>query len=240
MRADGKRFFRWFLVLLIAGASFGVLVLMRGADDSSAVEDSGEGLSPTAAQKVSAPEGRTVVGTRRERVRMEPIPDAEDVEEDEDAVDETADEEEELTEEERAEEDAERRVDAFDALTDKWEEPLPKDKRVTMEQIDGFLKQFKELPEERKEECLQRALNLIPDENVMVLAGVLLDKTEEADYAELIFQDVLNRDEDYKVPILKEIHKDKTHPCWEEADWLLKVMEDDGTLSAAESEPAEV
>jgi hypothetical protein len=39
----------------------------------------------------------------------------------------------------------------------------------------------------------------------------------------LVFHDILNRDELVKKPIMKEIFKDKTHPCWADVAWILDV-----------------
>jgi len=129
--------------------------------------------------------------------------------------------EEPMTAEERAEAEEEKLVDAFDALTDKWLEPSKKG--VTMDDVNAFVKQFEKVPKDRKEECLQRALNLIPDENVMLLAGVLMDKTQDKELVELVFNDILNRDEGVKKPIMQQIFKDKTHPCWADTAWILDV-----------------
>ena len=89
-----------------------------------------------------------------------------------------------------------------------------------MSDIDEFKRRFARVPDSRKGECLQRSLNLLPDENVMLLAGLLLDKSLDKEYLELVFNDVLNRDEEVKKPILEEIYKDKTHPCWANAAWI--------------------
>ena len=116
----------------------------------------------------------------------------------------------------------ERKVEAFDSETDKWMD-VEKANSPTMQDIHDFAKKFKELPEDRKEECLQRALNLIPDDNVMLLVGILMDKSQKKDFAELIYNDVLNRSDDVKKPILKQIHSDKSHPCWADTAWILDV-----------------
>ena len=79
------------------------------------------------------------------------------------------------------------------------------------------------MPKSRKEECLQRALNLVPDENAMLLVGILLDKEQPKEMLELVFNDVLNRDETVKQPILRELFKDKEHPCWADVAWILDV-----------------
>ena len=112
-----------------------------------------------------------------------------------------------------------RLVDAFDALTDKWIEPAKGG--VTMKDIDLFVDQFKAVPKSRRLECLQRALNLVPDENVMLLAGILMDKSQDKELIQLVYNDVLNRDEDVKKPILRQIFADKEHPCWTDAAWML-------------------
>ena len=125
----------------------------------------------------------------------------------------------EMSEEEKAAAEEERLVEAFDNLTDKWMEPA-KD-GVTMQDIDTFVRQFKSVPADRKDECLHRALNLVPDENVMLLAGLLLDKSLDKEMIELVYNDVLNRDEEVKKPILQEIFKDKEHPCWADTAWIL-------------------
>ena len=94
---------------------------------------------------------------------------------------------------------------------------------VTMADVDAFAQQFKKIPASRREECLHRALNLVPDENVMLLAGILMDKSVEQDLVEEVYNDVLNRDEDVKKPILQQIFKDRTHPCWADTAWILDV-----------------
>lgn len=128
----------------------------------------------------------------------------------------------ETSEEENREDIAERQIDAFDAETDRWMD-AEKTKPPTMAEVEKFRSLFKSIPPERKEECLQRALNLIPDENVMLLAGILMDKTENKELVELVFNDMLNRDEDVKKPILQILFKDKSHPCWADAAWILDV-----------------
>lgn len=125
------------------------------------------------------------------------------------------------TDEERREAEESALVDAFDGLTDKWMEP--KRKGVSMEDVEMFSEQFRKVPKDRKEECLHRALNLIPDENVMLLVGILMDPYQDKEIVELVFHDVLNRDESVKKPIMQQIIKDKSHPCWADAAWILDV-----------------
>lgn len=126
------------------------------------------------------------------------------------------------TEEERREEAEEKLVEAFDALTDRWMETEGR-KPATMDDVMKFNEAFRQVPAARRDECLHRALNLIPDENVMLLAGILLDKSYEKETLETVFNDVLNRDESVKMPILREVFKDKTHPCWADTAWIFDV-----------------
>lgn len=112
-------------------------------------------------------------------------------------------------------------VDSFDALTDKWMEPAKNG--VSIKDVEEFSACFRKVPRSRKEECLHRALNLVPDENVMLLAGVLLDKSLDKQLVETVFNDILNRDETVKKPIMEQIFKDKSHPCWADVAWILDV-----------------
>lgn len=141
-----------------------------------------------------------------------------------DESDEAAEQEEPQTEEEKREAEEERLVNDFDDLTDRWMEPS--EKGVTMADIDNFAKQFRQVPKARQDECVHRALNLVPDENVMLLAGILMDKTMDKEIVETVYNDILNRDEDVKKPILQQIFKDKSHPCWADTAWILDVTDE--------------
>lgn len=125
-----------------------------------------------------------------------------------------------MTDEDKAAAEEERLVDAFDAETDKWMD-AENSKVPTMQDVYKFAEKFNAVPESRKEECLQRALNLIPDSSVMLLVGILMDKTQKKEFVELVYNDILNRPEDVKKPILKQIFADKTHPCWADTAWIL-------------------
>ena len=125
------------------------------------------------------------------------------------------------TSEELQEEEEEKKVEAFDSLTDKWMEK--EGGEVTMKDMDAFVAAFKAVPDARKDECLHRALNLVSDDNVLLLAGILFDKSIDKEYLELVFNDVLNRDEEVKKLILPKIFKDKDHPCWADTAWILDV-----------------
>ena len=166
-------------------------------------------------------QGAARKGAMTENAELEDA-DAEGVEAEdvgEDAGEESA--EEPKTAEELQEEEDEKKVDAFDALTDKWMEK--EGGEVTMKDMDAFVAAFKAVPDARKDECLHRALNLVSDDNVLLLAGILFDKSIDKEYLELVFNDVLNRDEEVKKLILPKIFKDRDHPCWADTAWILDV-----------------
>ena len=146
----------------------------------------------------------------------------EDSDDGEEAVNADEDHPEELSEEEKLAQEEDRRVDEFDSETDRWMDAEVK-KSPTMADIEGFRQKFSKIPAARKEECLQRALNLIPDDNVMLLTGILMDKAADKEQVQLIYNDILNRDEVVKKPILQIIFQDKEHPCWADTAWILDV-----------------
>ena len=133
----------------------------------------------------------------------------------------TSDSEPAMTEEEKKEAEEAKRVEEFDAVVDKWMNS--QGKSVTMAEVDKFRDMFRRVPKERKEESVQRALNLIPDDNVMLLAGILFDKEQDKEILDLVFNDILNRDEEVKKPILKELFNDKEHPNWADTAWILDM-----------------
>ena len=196
------------LVLALVGAAY---LLFRGSPaggDSGApgeqVEATSEGGAKASGQTPGAASVE-VVETASSEDKAEPENEEEEV----------------LSEDERREREEEALVDKFDELTDKWRETS--EKGVTMDDVLAFSQQFAKVPKARKDECLHRALNLIPDENVMLLAGILMDKTQDKELVELVYNDILNRDEDVKKPILQQIIKDKSHPCWADTAWILDV-----------------
>ena len=203
-------------VAAIAAVALAVGVLLRLDFERSA-------LSPTDADAEVEAADESDDGTVDEVESGEAEDDASGADETDDGEeeDEAEEQEEPQTEEEKREAEEEAKVDAFDNLTDKWMEPS--EKGVTMAEVDNFAKQFRQVPKDRKDECIHRALNLIPDENVMLLAGVLMDKTMDKEIVETVYNDILNRDEDVKKPILLEIFKDKSHPCWADTAWILDV-----------------
>jgi len=196
-----------------AAAVLAAVALLRQGDGAPRTPDeaglpraatpgSAAGAAPDAAEPAPGPEGRP---TPAEAGDGAAVVDADDATPDEDI----------LAEEE------EKKADAFDALTDRWTEK--EGGEVSMKDMDAFVAAFKSVPRARKDECLHRALNLVSDEHVLLLAGILFDTSVEKEHLELVFNDILNRDEDVKKLILPRIYKDRTHPCWADAAWILDV-----------------
>ena len=207
---------RYSVCLVLALAALGAaLLLFRGR---TAGGDSGESAEATGAEgQRAAAAGMPARGAAKAEVD-EPSP------ADEESAESDEEEEEVLSEDERRERQEEALVDKFDELTDKWTETS--EKGVTMDDVMAFSQQFAKVPKARRDECLHRALNLIPDENVMLLAGILMDKTQDKELVELVYNDILNRDEAVKKPILQQIFKDKSHPCWADTAWILDVTDE--------------
>ena len=206
----------WWILAGVVVICFAVGIIDFATDGGRAASDSG------AMQESAADRSAETSDEAAENLDEGSETAAEDeAADDGEASDESEEADEPQTEEEKREAEEEKKVEDFDNLTDKWMEPAAKG--VTMTDVDNFAKQFRQVPKERQDECIHRALNLIPDENVMLLAGVLMDKSMNKDIIETVFNDVLNRDEDVKKPILQQIFKDKTHPCWADTAWILDV-----------------
>ena len=211
-KMSGKMKYSGMALLLAALVGLACVSLWRREASSSGEEPRSE----------TSAEGSDSPGVKR---TLQSVPSAIEKADDDEASAADEDEEEEpQTEEEKREAAEEALVEAFDDLTDKWTEPA--EKGVSMADVDNFAATFKKLPVERRDECLHRALNLVPDENVMLLAGILMDKTLGQETVETVFNDILNRDDEVKKPILQQVFRDKTHPCWADAAWILDVTDE--------------
>lgn len=91
----------------------------------------------------------------------------------------------------------------------------------TVEEAARFKEAFHKLDIADRMDGIQSALNLLPDEQFSLVYPILFDKTENADILDEIFSDALNREEEIKVPLMKEIYKDKEHPMFVEAARIL-------------------
>ena len=205
---------------IVVAAMIGVLVALSSREPAGLEKYPGSGTAPeqphwVRVNKKSNPPQPKVASDR-------PAPDALEKKDTESVNDVPDDPAPEMTEEEKKAAEEEKRVEEFDSTVDKWMES-GKDKVVTMADVDAFRELFRKVPKARKDECVHRALNLIPDDNVMLLAGILFDKEQDKEILDLVYNDILNRDEDVKKPILKELFKDREHPNWADTAWILDV-----------------
>jgi hypothetical protein len=99
-----------------------------------------------------------------------------------------------------------------------------KDTPVTVEEQVEMRELFNALAPEAKLENINHAVNLLPDETVSVLNGILLDTAQPAEVLGVIFHDMLNRDEAIKNPLMEEIVKNKAHPMYVESARILDIV----------------
>lgn len=112
---------------------------------------------------------------------------------------------------------------AFADEVQKWESP--REGEISAADAEAFCKVLSRVPFQYREEEIDWALNLIPDENALVLAGVLLDKSQPKEVLDSVFNDLLNRDEGIKGILLQKIWSDRSHPCWEDVNWILEATD---------------
>ena len=112
----------------------------------------------------------------------------------------------------------EKRVEAWESLIDSVSEQTSP---PTQEQAEQIKKALHKLNKEDQMDGIQGALNLLPDEQFALLYPILFDKTEDPEILDAIFSDALNRDDEIKIPIMKELYKDKTHPMYVESARIL-------------------
>ena len=113
---------------------------------------------------------------------------------------------------------AEKAVEAWESLVDALAElkDVPTHERMT-----SVKEAFDALAKKDQMDAIHTALNLVPDEQFTALYAILFDKHESEEVLDAIFSDALNRSEDIKVPLIKELAKDKTHPMYFESARIL-------------------
>ena len=185
--------------------------LEEPADEPAAVEAAEEAPKAVEAPKAAAEEVKGAV----EAVEPAEGDDAEEPE-DEEPISENEPEDPETVA-------AREAVEAFDAFVEDWREE--REGGVTQDDIDAFKEAFSQVREANKEEEIHVALNLLPDEHIMLLVGILLDKSQDEDILGLIFADILNRSDEVKLPIIREVYKDREHPSWSDAQFILSGMD---------------
>lgn len=115
---------------------------------------------------------------------------------------------------------AAKAVEDWEKLVDKLVETQDAPNKERMAEVKEA---FDKLNKKDQGEAVTRALNLLQDEQFPSLYGILFDKTENVEILDAIFSDALNRPEDIKVPLMKGLVTDKTHPMFFESARILDV-----------------
>ena len=113
-------------------------------------------------------------------------------------------------------------VAAWDALVEDF--AASSDRVVTKEDRAKVNEALKRLPRERRRESAQSLLNLVSDGNFGVMRDVLFDPAQPTEVVDAVFNDLLNRPEEVKTPLLKEIAQDSSHANCAEARRILDVQ----------------
>lgn len=121
----------------------------------------------------------------------------------------------------QAEEMTEDRIKVIEAWENFIDTLSEKTSAPTAEEAIAFKREFAKLDKRDQMDGIQTALHLLPEEQFPILYPILFDKTIDPDILDEIFSDGLNHDEDIKVPMMKEIYKDKEHPMYVEAARIL-------------------
>ena len=114
-------------------------------------------------------------------------------------------------------------VAAWDALVENF--AATSDRSVTKEDCAKVNEALKRLPRDRRRASAQSLLNLVPDGNFGVMRDVLFDPAQPTEVVDAVFNDLLNRPEEVKTPLLKEISQDASHANCAEARRILRCAE---------------
>lgn len=106
--------------------------------------------------------------------------------------------------------------------------------------INQLLQGLPSLPIEAQEEYVAHALNLCDDEDYAKIEEVYLAGSTPPEVAEGIFDDVLNRPDEVKLPLLAKTLRNPAHPMAAEAREILEMYLDleEGTVPPSGWDPA--
>ena len=122
--------------------------------------------------------------------------------------------------------DAEVAYEEWEKLFDGLVKLQNEGKRPTTKQVADFKAAFDKLSDEVKLENIPHAQNLFTDASIEYLTVILFDTKEPKDVLSSIYYDLLNRPEELKMPIIRKLAADKSHPLSEEAFDLLVMVDD--------------
>lgn len=98
--------------------------------------------------------------------------------------------------------------------------------KPSVKQVADFKAAFDKLSDEVKLENIPHAQNLFTDASIDYLTVILFDTKEPKDVLSSIYYDLLNRPEELKMPIIRKLASDKSHPLSEDAFDLLVMVDD--------------
>ena len=135
------------------------------------------------------------------------------------------------------------RLKAWEDFLEPYLEESGTNREISVDEMIRTKELFDSLNEEQRSDEIGHTMNLIPDESIGLLYGILFDPAEGAEITDTIFCDILNRDEDIKMPVMRQLLKMKDHPCHEDARHILSVIGDedeDGEANDNEDKEARV
>lgn len=111
------------------------------------------------------------------------------------------------------------------AWEERLDEILTKDAESD-EVVRDLVSAMPKLPPEGREEFISHAVNLCEDEQFSVIGKVYLDPSTSKEVADIIFNDLLNRPDEIKLPLLAKSVQNAGHPMNSESKEILEMYLD--------------
>jgi len=113
------------------------------------------------------------------------------------------------------------------AGSDKWEnlldELLTSAGSDTAKTVRGLVGALPKLPLEGQEEFIAHAVNLCEDDQYSLLEGIYLNKAMPDEVKDTIFNDLLNRPDEIKLPLLAKSLANPAHPMTDDSREILEM-----------------
>ncbi|MEY4300559.1 MAG: hypothetical protein RIR25_1795 [Verrucomicrobiota bacterium] len=93
----------------------------------------------------------------------------------------------------------------------------------TAKTVRGLTLNFASLPPEAQEEFIAHAVNLCEDEQYSLLEGIYLNNATPAEVKDTIFNDLLNRPDEIKLPLLAKSLANPAHPMAADSREILEM-----------------
>lgn len=208
------------VVVLVVGVAFLVWKLTWPDEDFAALDAPPAPPSARASLPREAPKPRLVMEDKvvqtlgGEKVAVKGVVVLRDFVRTESPADsaEGADASEEISGEEKA-------MVAWDAIVEEIGSSLGR--AVTRDDCTRVNRALKKVPGERRREAVQSLLNMVSDEDFGVMRDVLMDYAQAPEVVRAVFGDLLNRPDEVKLPLLREIARGTNHANHEEARRIL-------------------